>query len=86
VDVVTLDMEMPDMDGVAVLKLIRSRNHQVRVIVFSSQTTRGAEKGLQALQAGADDIIAKPPPLASQGDSYGTSTSHERIGALPHVP
>jgi two-component system chemotaxis response regulator CheB len=60
VDLVTLDIEMPEMDGLAVLKEIRKRNHRVRVIIFSSKTHRGAEKALLALEAGADDVIAKP--------------------------
>lgn len=60
IDVVTLDMEMPDMDGIEVLKRIREKNFPVKVIVFSSQTTRGAEKAIEALQNGADDIVAKP--------------------------
>lgn len=60
IDVVTLDMEMPDMDGIEVLKHIRDKKFPVKVIVFSSQTTRGAEKAIEALQNGADDIVAKP--------------------------
>lgn len=60
IDVVTLDLEMPDMDGIQVLRKIIEKKFKVKVIVFSSQTTRGAEKALEALREGADDVVAKP--------------------------
>lgn len=60
VDIVTLDLEMPDMDGIQVLRKIIEKKFKVKVIVFSSQTTRGAEKALEALHEGADDVVAKP--------------------------
>jgi two-component system chemotaxis response regulator CheB len=59
-DLVTLDMEMPEMDGLQTLREIRSKGFRVNVIVFSSQTVRGAEKAFEALQAGANDVVAKP--------------------------
>lgn len=60
VDVMTLDMEMPGMSGIDVLKEIRQASIPVHVIIFSSQTQRGAEAAISALEAGADDIVAKP--------------------------
>lgn len=60
VDVVTLDMEMPEMSGIDVLKEIKARKIPVKVIIFSSQTQRGAEAALLALREGADDVVAKP--------------------------
>lgn len=60
VDLVTLDMEMPELNGLETLIEIRKKKFPVKVIVFSSQTTKGAEKALEALTAGADDIVAKP--------------------------
>jgi two-component system chemotaxis response regulator CheB len=65
VDVVTLDLEMPDMDGIELLKHIRSKGFAVRVIVFSSLTKKGAEKALEALSCGADDVLAKPDSSSS---------------------
>lgn len=63
VDLITLDMEMPEMNGIETLKQIRSSNKSVKIIVYSSQTMSGAEKALEALREGADDVIAKPSGL-----------------------
>ena len=43
VDLVTLDMEMHELDGLSTLKIIRERGLKVKVIIFSSKTVRGAE-------------------------------------------
>lgn len=59
IDLITLDMEMPVMDGLETIREIRKVNHDVTIIVFSSLTTRGAEKTIEALNAGADDYLAK---------------------------
>jgi two-component system chemotaxis response regulator CheB len=79
VDLITLDMEMPEMDGIEVLKAIRQQNYKVRVIVFSAQTTRGAQKALEALEAGADDVVAKPSIGAANDGSSPSSTPQDRI-------
>lgn len=60
VDLVILDMEMPELDGLSTLKEIRKKGLNVKVIIFSTKTTRGAEMALDALSAGADDVLAKP--------------------------
>lgn len=59
VDLITLDMEMPVMDGLETIKEIRKTNKDVTIIVFSSVTVKGAEKTIEALNAGADDFLAK---------------------------
>jgi two-component system KDP operon response regulator KdpE len=57
-DLVILDLGLPDMQGLELLKLIRARNESVPVIVLSS---RGDEAGkVQALDLGADDYVTKP--------------------------
>jgi two-component system chemotaxis response regulator CheB len=60
VDLITLDMEMPELNGLETIKEIKRLGLQTKIIVFSSQTIRGAEKALEALSAGADDVVAKP--------------------------
>ncbi len=56
--VVVLDIEMPGMDGIEVLRLLREIRPSVRVIILSSHTEQ--EKVLKALRAGAADYLAKP--------------------------
>ena len=68
VDLITLDMEMPVMDGLETIKEIRKTNKDVTIIVFSSLTTKGAEKTIEALNAGADDFVAKPEAMDSIKD------------------
>src|ERR1043165_7528006 len=58
-DVMTLDIEMPRMDGLTFLKLIM-RHRPMPVVVLSSSTAEGSAKALEALQSGAVDVIGKP--------------------------
>ena len=74
-DVVTLDIEMPRLDGLATLKRIMQR-HPVPVVMVSSQTREGADATLQALELGAVDFIEK----ASFGDSGAPDAMAEAVG------
>lgn len=58
-DVITLDVEMPRMDGITFLRKIMSQ-HPIPVVMCSSLTESGSETLLQALEAGAVDVILKP--------------------------
>lgn len=60
VDLITLDMEMPEMNGMETIREIKRKKIDVKIIVFSSQTTQGAQMALEALRLGADDVVAKP--------------------------
>jgi two-component system KDP operon response regulator KdpE len=57
-DLVILDLGLPDMQGLELLRMIRARNESVPIVVLSS---RGDEAGkVQALDLGADDYVTKP--------------------------
>lgn len=58
-DVITLDVEMPRMDGITFLKKIMSQ-HPIPVVMCSSLTDKGSETALRALEYGAVEIIQKP--------------------------
>ncbi len=58
-DVITLDIEMPRMDGITFLHKVMSQ-HPIPVVVCSSLTEKGAETTLKALEYGAIEIILKP--------------------------
>lgn len=62
--VVTLDLDMPRMDGIEMLRQI-TRKHHVPVIVFSAQTDRSASLTLKALALGAFDFVTKPQDAPS---------------------
>ena len=66
-DVLTLDIEMPRMDGLSFLKLVM-KHRPMPVIIISSLTTIGSGKALEALQAGAVDVMSKP------GGSYSAAS------------
>lgn len=58
-DVLTLDVEMPRMDGVSFLQKLM-KHHPMPVVMVSSLTQKGAETTMAALEAGAVEIVAKP--------------------------
>jgi two-component system chemotaxis response regulator CheB len=64
-DAVTLDVEMPEMDGIATLRELRKTHPKLPVIMFSTLTSRGAASTLDALSAGATDYVAKPANVGS---------------------
>lgn len=58
-DVITLDVEMPRMDGITFLQKIMSQ-HPIPVVIISSLAGKGTETAWRAMEAGAVDVIAKP--------------------------
>ena len=58
-DVITLDVEMPNMDGLTFLQKIMSQ-HPIPVVICSSLTGEGSATALKALEYGAVEIITKP--------------------------
>ncbi len=72
-DIVTLDVEMPEMDGLETVTEIRKIYRSLPIIMFSTLTERGAEKTLEALKRGATDYVTKPANVGN------VSTSIERL-------
>jgi two-component system chemotaxis response regulator CheB len=66
-DIITLDIEMPEMNGLDVVREIRQRGNQVPIIMCSSLTADGASHTLDALALGASDYVTKP-------SSHGVNT------------
>ncbi len=78
-DVLTLDIEMPRMDGLTFLKVLM-KHHPLPVIVMSSLTTAGSRKAMDALQAGAVEVV--PKPSTSAGLAEESHRLAERIKAV----
>jgi len=73
-DVVTLDVEMPGLDGIQTLTEIRRLYPRLPVIMFSTLTERGAAITLEALSLGASDYATKP----SNGESLASTMAQVR--------
>jgi two-component system chemotaxis response regulator CheB len=63
--VVVLDVEMPNMDGIEALAVIRKKHPEIKVIMFSTLTSRGAAATMDALMLGAHDYVTKPANVGS---------------------
>ncbi len=79
-DVMTLDVEMPKLDGISFLHAVMA--HQpLPVIILSSVTQEGSERALEALAAGAVDVLAKPGTSSSLGDMGAALVDRVRLAA-----
>ena len=68
-DVVTMDIEMPQMNGIEAVKELRKRHPRLPVIMFSTLSAAGASATLEALAAGATDYVTKPSNVGSIAES-----------------
>ena len=68
-DAITLDIEMPIMDGIATVRALRRSGARMPIIMFSTLTERGAAATLDALEAGASDYVTKPANVGSVTES-----------------
>lgn len=80
-DVVILDVEMPELDGLATLREIRKLYPKLPVIMFSTMTERGAAATIEALSSGATDYVTKPANV----ESVNAGIEHVRTVLLPKI-
>jgi len=77
-DVVTLDVEMPRMDGIAFLRKLMPQ-YPIPVVVVSAVTAEGSRRALEALEAGALDVVAKPSAKDHAGLKTMIAELSERV-------
>jgi two-component system, chemotaxis family, protein-glutamate methylesterase/glutaminase len=80
-DLITMDLDMPEMDGLEAVRTIRARGLKIPVIMVSAATHAGADKTLDCLKAGADDFILKPANL----ESFASCLENLRNDLLPKI-
>jgi two-component system chemotaxis response regulator CheB len=80
-DLVILDIEMPELDGLGTIKEIRKKSRRLPVIMFSTLTHRGASITLDALTLGADDYV----PKASNSLGLAAAIEDMKQALLPKI-
>jgi len=80
-NVITLDIEMPEMDGLEMLRELRRQDRAIPVVMFSTLTERGASATFEALSLGADDYVTK----ASNAGSLDISLANLRQELVPKI-
>jgi len=89
-DLVTLDIEMPKMNGLEVLQELRKIAKHPKILMLSSHTSKGAEMTHEAIRLGADDFMLKPKDLPHVHEIGGELISKVRhlaslsSSGLPH--
>lgn len=83
-DVITLDIEMPKMDGITFLKNLM-KHYPIPTVVISSLSVEGSDTAMEALQAGAADVMEKPAPSKFKSMEEVSSTIVEKVIAASHV-
>jgi len=86
-DLVTLDIEMPKMNGIQVLEELKKQRKRPKILMLSTLTSEGAEMTTRAIRLGADDFMLKPkdlPHVRVIGDELVTKLKH--LVTLPALP
>jgi two-component system chemotaxis response regulator CheB len=79
-DLVTLDIEMPEMNGIEVLEAMAAEGMKAGVVMLSSLTVRGGEMTVRALELGAFDFVTKP-----EGGDAASNLGHLRGRLIPAI-
>src|ERR1700733_2658077 len=82
-DVVVLDVDMPELDGISALPLLLKKKPDLVVIMASTLTRRSAEISLRALSLGAADYV--PKPEAAHGPSMSMAFHRELIDKIRNL-
>jgi two-component system, chemotaxis family, protein-glutamate methylesterase/glutaminase len=82
-DVITLDIEMPRMDGLTFLRKLM-KHHPIPVVIISSLTPKGGELALEAMALGAVDVMCKPGAAYAVGDL--AMEIRDKVKAAAHAP
>ena len=87
-DVITMDIEMPNMDGLTALVEIRKFNRTIPIIMFSTLTQKGAEATIRALTTGASDYVGKPTDVSDTQSAFNIlkETLIPKVKALHKKP
>jgi len=83
-DVLTLDVEMPRMDGITFLRKLM-KYHPMPVIILSSLTPKGGKMAMEALAAGAVEVMCKPGPAYSVGEACDALVEKIKAASRAHV-
>ncbi|MBU2515654.1 chemotaxis response regulator protein-glutamate methylesterase [bacterium] len=78
-DLITLDVEMPGMNGLQVLEEIRKKNYDVTCIMISSKTLEGSTATIKALELGAFDFVPKPDDSSAEANIDYLKTHLEKL-------
>ncbi len=62
-DAIVLDLQMPEMDGLEVLKILKKTHPDIQIILLTGHAT--VQKGIEAMKLGAMDLIEKPADIAT---------------------
>jgi DNA-binding NtrC family response regulator len=76
-DAVVLDLKMPEMDGLEVLKKIKEKNPDIQVILLTGHAT--VQKGIEAMKLGAMDLIEKPVDIATLTEKIKNAQARKMI-------
>jgi len=76
-DVVVLDLQMPEMDGIETLKVLKKKNPELQVILLTGHAT--VEKGIEAMKLGAMDLLEKPADMTTLTEKIKKAQAQKMI-------